>query len=71
MYQRLLCGQCRGLLSCFLCGFGTGFEAVAVVAGFQERAFVRHWFEDNGECSGVLAGRATLWSSLRRRRVSQ
>ena len=30
--------QCGRFLSCFLCGLRAGFEAVAVVAGFQDVA---------------------------------
>lgn len=48
MYQRLFGGQRWRLLSCFLCGFGAGFEAVAVVAGFQDVASVCKPVEKGG-----------------------
>ncbi len=51
MYQRLFGSQLWGLLSRFFGGFGTDFEAVAVVSSFEERAIERHWFKPNGECN--------------------
>ena len=40
MFQRLCVGQLFCLLSCFLCSLGAGFEAVAVVACFEDVAAV-------------------------------
>lgn len=40
MYQRLFGSQLWGLLSRFFGGFGTDFEAVAVVSSFEDVATV-------------------------------